>query len=820
LAYVIYTSGTTGKPKGVEISHQASATRNLFMAKNGSVENNVYLAKTNYVFDVSVSDLFMHLLVGAKVVLTHGNFELDTLPEIIKLNGINSTHFVPSQLSAISSIGIDISSLETIYTSGENLEHEHISRLQGNHTLINYYGPTETGEATYHRITGDSDGSIIGRPFNGVRVYVLSDKQKMVPIGGVGELYISGVGQARAYLNRPELTSERFVFLDGMVPLAKGERLYRTGDLVRWLSNGTLQYLGRNDSQVKIRGFRIELTEIENTLMKHVDIKKAIVVTQEHNGQLCLVAYLVMNKKEINIEAIDIFLSHLLPDYMLPVGYVQLKSLPLTINGKLDRRALPACKFDNRFSYTAPRNRMEETLCEIWSEVLKRERTGIDDDFFKVGGSSLKVFMLRSIIRQRIALDIPVKVFYSRRTIRKMMDNVITERILCLEEEIAKMEEISFSAATIKNRDQNQRHILLIGATGFVGRYILHELLKDEEVNLTCLIRADSSKEGFCRLRRILENEKLWKEEYVGRISIVSGDLAQKRMGMTPKEYSVLSASVDTVFNCAVHMDHLATYDMMKTVNVDGTNNLLHFATHTRIKVFNTLSTIGVFNNHAQDIVEEDTPLNIQKHNSQNGYSSSKWVSEALVLRARAKGLITNIFRLGLVSGSSMNYKNDKNQWFGQLLRTCRITGFAFRGEDIDVSTIPVDFVAKAVIYLSRHFNGNGGNYHITTTSTYTLESLIERYNNLSNSKIHVVSFKVFIDELREAVRNNKNIPIPYFVKEYLDRGDIDSGKVHLKSESAMIKCESTMSILTKGGVVKNEISDDMIVNYIDKPLI
>ncbi|MER2473394.1 amino acid adenylation domain-containing protein [Photorhabdus laumondii] len=830
LAYVIYTSGTTGQPKGVMIEHRSINNLIKGLINHYPVQpSDVTLLIPNYIFDAFIEEVFVTLLAGAQLVILPSEDILlySKVQNIINEYSVNRLGATPSWLLAMRD-HIKWPQIKII-AGGEVLPP---SLRQGNWDIINTYGPTESTITSntfkLDRWTESNRSVPIGSPLPNYKSYVLNAEAGLLPVGVPGELYIGGAGLARGYLNRSELTAERFI--DN--PFATEEdrakgytRLYKTGDLVRWLPDGNLEYLGRNDFQVKIRGFRIELAEIENTLMKHADIGKATVVTQEHNGQLRLVAYLVMNNKNINTETIDDLISHLLPDYMLPEGYIQLESLPLTINGKLDHRALPACQFNDRFAYSAPRNSTEENLCEIWSEVLKRERTGIDDDFFKVGGGSLNVFILRSKIWQRIALDIPVKAFYSQRTIRRMMDNVITERFLCLEDEVAAMKEISFSTAMIRVPDPSQRHIFLTGATGFVGKYILHELLKDKNVNLTCLIRADNKNDGFFRLKSTLENAKLWCEDYIGRITIVNGDLGQEKIGMTSKEYSSLSATVDTIFHCAVHMNHLATYDMIKKINVDGTNHLLHFATQTRVKVFNTLSTVGVFNNRAQDTAEEDTPLDIQKHNSQNGYCSSKWVAEALVLRARAKGLITNIFRLGLISGSRNNPQNDRNQWLGQLLRTCRLTGLAFKGEDIDVSTVPVDFVAKAVIYLSTHSNEHNGNYHIVANTSYTLEKIIEQYNSLCDSKILIVPFSTFIERLKGFRENNKEIPIPFFIKEYLDHKNIELGPVEgldnipLKSKSAKIKCEKTTNILIQGGIVEKEISADMIVNYIENEL-
>jgi len=419
LAYVIYTSGTTGQPKGVAITHRASADRNLHMTKIGETAKNRYLFKTNYIFDVSVSDLFSHLFCGAEVIITKSIFEPNEIQELITIHNINACHFVPSQFSALNcdeNLSLEV---ERIYFSGEKLTQEQLSFIDlANTKVINYYGPTETGEVTYHKVSSKDAGSIIGKPFPGCQVYVVQLGKQLAPIGAPGELYVGGAGLARGYLTRPELTKERFI--DN--PFAQG-RLYKTGDLVRWLPNGELEYLGRNDCQVKIRGYRIELGEIESALVQLGGIKQAVVVTQGTGDSQCLVAYIVLtdtdskNTDNFGTVAINGLLSAVLPDYMLPVAYTVLDEMPLTLNGKLDKNALPSALFNASSEYQAPRTPLESTLVDIWQDILAREQVSIHDNFFAIGGNSITAIRLTSACQRALSQAVPLALLFEHKTI-------------------------------------------------------------------------------------------------------------------------------------------------------------------------------------------------------------------------------------------------------------------------------------------------------------------------------------------------------------------------------------------------------------------
>jgi len=437
LAYVIYTSGSTGQPKGAAIPHRGIVNRLLWMQDAyGLGPGDQVLQKTVVSFDVSVWELFWPLLAGATVVMARPGGQQDSayLAAVIDQAGITTLHFVPSMLHAFLAAepALDGRSLRLIVTSGEALAYElkercitRLARLGAR--LENLYGPTEASVdvTAWSCAAGDPRRGVpIGRPIANTAIRVL-DPARLAPqpAGLPGELAIGGVALARGYLGRPERTAERFV-PDPCGP-EPGARLYRTGDLVRLRADGTLEYLGRLDHQVKVRGFRVELGEIEAALGEHPEIGAAVVVarTPPPAGGARLVAYLVpAGERAPAVEPLRRFLRERLPEHALPAAYVVMPALPLSPNGKVDRRALPA-PGDERpqleTPWAPPRTPAEEALAAIWSAVLGIARIGIDDNFFALGGDSIRSIEVRARARQQ-GLDVSLEQLFLHQTIRDL----------------------------------------------------------------------------------------------------------------------------------------------------------------------------------------------------------------------------------------------------------------------------------------------------------------------------------------------------------------------------------------------------------------
>ncbi|WP_214477564.1 non-ribosomal peptide synthetase, partial [Mesorhizobium sp. dw_380] len=414
LAYVIYTSGSTGMPKGAQNEHRAIVNRLVWMQDAYRLDaNDVVLQKTPYSFDVSGWEFFWTLLTGARLVLAAPEEHKDpsAMVEAITRHRVTTIHFVPSMLASfLEAEGVArCTSLQRIVCSGEALPALSVhkaQRLLPQAKLHNLYGPTEAAiDVTAWTCPAGYDGNIvpIGRPISNTQMYILDGYGEPVPLGVAGELYIGGVGVARGYLNRAELTAERFVA--DRFSSDPQARLYRTGDLARYLQDGNIEYLGRNDHQVKIRGFRIELGEIETRLGEHALVREAVVIAREDTpGDKRLVAYVVTRgEADADLAAmLRTYLGGLLPEYMVPAAYVVVEALPLSANGKLDRRALPAPEGGAyaRGAYEPPRGEVEAILAGLWAELLGGERVGRQDSFFELGGHSLLAVKLLERLRR------------------------------------------------------------------------------------------------------------------------------------------------------------------------------------------------------------------------------------------------------------------------------------------------------------------------------------------------------------------------------------------------------------------------------------
>jgi amino acid adenylation domain-containing protein len=398
LAYIIYTSGSTGQPKGVMVEHNSNVNMSLDQIKSfGITQNDKVVWFASVAFDASISEIMMSLYSGAALCIPSEETIKDKEEFVQFLKQTQSTvvTFPPSYLALLSNE--DISGLRCIITAGESADPGTALRVTASEiAYYNAYGPTECAVCvSIYQSTGHEKRVIpIGKPISNTQIYILDDSLNPVPIGSSGKLFISGTGVARGYLNKPELTQEKFI----ANPFIEGERMYDTGDLGRWLSDGNIEFMGRKDHQVKIRGFRIELGEIEHAILQYgSDLKQVVVEAKESNEGKVLIAYFTASES-IDKSALRSFLQGKLPDYMVPAFYVELEELPLTPNGKIDRKALPGVEGEDliRNQYVAPRNETEEKLVVIWQQVLGIEKVGVTDSFFELGGHSLKITRLIS----------------------------------------------------------------------------------------------------------------------------------------------------------------------------------------------------------------------------------------------------------------------------------------------------------------------------------------------------------------------------------------------------------------------------------------
>jgi len=451
--YIIYTSGTTGKPKGCLVTHE-NVSR-LFSATEGDFgfdRNDVWTLFHSYAFDFSVWEIWGALIYGGRLVIVP--YWVSRAPDAFyrllideKVTVLNQTPSAFSQVIAIDQYASDYDQLALRYVifGGEALDFAALRVWVEHHglaspALINMYGITETTvHVTLYRVA-EMDlirgGSVIGRPMQDLHVHILDANGQLVPIGVLGEMYVSGPGVTKGYLDRPELTAERFLpnpFAHELPPgiSHKHQRMYRSGDLARYLADGNIEYLGRIDHQVKIRGHRIELGEIEAALCNLRDVREAVVLAREDAGDKRLVAYLLNDiGDDFNVSTVRDALKKQLPEYMIPAAFVPLTEWPLTGNGKIDKAALPPPEAGQlRHSFVEPRNDTEQAIATIWCEILGIERIGIHDNFFEIGGHSLLATQVASRIRNTLNTELELRAIFENPTVAELAMQVLSQEI-------------------------------------------------------------------------------------------------------------------------------------------------------------------------------------------------------------------------------------------------------------------------------------------------------------------------------------------------------------------------------------------------------
>lgn len=420
LAYVIYTSGTTGQPKGVMIEHKSvfNLLKNMVNLHKLS-ENKVVTVYSNYVFDAFICELFPPLINGNQLILLSDEerLSLDQLLEAIFKHDVNLA-FIPSVLVAdfLNIIKDKASKLKMIFAGGDRLANIDFERIPQDLTIVNEYGPTEaTVCSTLNYISPEDAITTIGKPLMNTGIYILDSELQLLPIGAVGEIYITGEGLARGYLNQPELTNEKFILnpyqIDDDKKQGKNARLYKTGDMAKYLPDGRLIFIGRNDSQIKINGHRIELSEIENIVIRVCNnIRQPVAIVKNDNRQMPQIIVYFVAEIVLETDELSAILAKNLPDYMLPRFLIQLDEFPLNINGKIDYKLLPEPELfdtlDN--NYIAPSSEIEKQLSITFAEILKldKEKVGVNDDFFRLGGNSILAIRLLARLNKELKVNL------------------------------------------------------------------------------------------------------------------------------------------------------------------------------------------------------------------------------------------------------------------------------------------------------------------------------------------------------------------------------------------------------------------------------
>ncbi len=781
MIYIIYTSGSTGKPKGVMLEHH-----NLVrLLKNSRFqfdfdEHDVWTLFHSFSFDFSVWEMYGPLLFGGKLVVVPKE-EAQNPEDFIKLLSdkkvtvLNQTpgafynlieteeHFTEKLLG-----------LRFVIFGGEALKPILLNNFHKRYPetkLINMYGITETTvHVTYKEIGQyeiDNNISNIGLPIPTLTCYIMDTEQHIVPYGVAGELCVGGEGVARGYMNREELTGERFI----PNPYRPKERMYRSGDLARRLPSGEMEYLGRIDFQVKIRGFRIELGEIEDKLLKHNEINKVVVLAKEEtHGEKYLCAYYV-SENEITVNELREFLHKDLPDYMVPSYFIHMDEFPLTSNGKVDRRQLPepGDKISSGAEFVAPRNKKEEKIANAWMEILGLDKISIKDDFFSLGGHSLKAVALTAKLQKDF--DVRVNDIFEYPTIEELAEN-INESEDNLKIRLEKLREFKFNdvdyrtVPELKTEEEEYqkevsqlacldltvhngyKHILLTGATGYLGIYLLRDLSRKEGVKITAIVRGDSNDKAMQRLENKLKfyfpNDYIDIQE--SGVEVICGDIAEDSLGLDNENYSRLCEECDCVWHSAAIVKHYGAYEDFYRANVKATDNILAFAGDGRKKDFHHISTISVALGHVpgNDVVLFSEDKCDIGQEVDNYYVKTKLEAETRVIAAREKGIKTNIYRIGNIvynSETGVHQQNIDDNAFYNIFRAFINIGAVLKGDYYDFSF--VDYVSNAVLTLSGRENLLNSTYHIENPMKVDISDILS--GSKLNLNVETFDLKEFI---------------------------------------------------------------------------
>ncbi|MBW4490244.1 MAG: amino acid adenylation domain-containing protein [Trichocoleus desertorum ATA4-8-CV12] len=845
LAYVIYTSGSTGVPKGVAIQHSSPVVF-VEWAKTVFTEAELagVLAATSICFDLSVFEIFVPLSWGGRVILAENALHLPTIPAASQVTLVNT---VPSAIAALLPGPLPVS-VRTVNLAGEPLQPALVQQLYQQPTIervFNLYGPSE--DTTYSTVAlmqrGDWSTPSIGRAIARTQVYLLDAYLRPVPIGVPGELYLGGAGLARGYLNRPELTQEKFIpnpFRDteaslpnpsmlGGIKAGISDRLYQTGDLARYRSDGNIEFLGRIDHQVKIRGFRIELGEIESLLSQHPTVQEVIVVARtDQPDQARLVAYIVPHSKEGDSDRTPTslqqvwrdYLGQRLPAYMIPAAFVILDALPLTPNGKIDRKALPSPDF-NILESTAiapPTTPTEIELAQIWSELLNVASIGIHDNFFELGGHSLLTTQLLSRMQTSFAVDLSLRQLFASPTIADLA--TLVDRQLhpdqaepCSSDSSPDLMADTVLPADIQPSSPFQpiapKHLLLTGATGFLGAFLLAELLRQTEATLYCLVRAEDESAAQQRLQRSLQTYKIWQEEWRDRIVAIPGDLAQPDLGLSAVQWQFLAETLDAIYHNGAWVHHALPYASLRDANVVGTETVLRLACQHHTKPVHLISTSSVFapteKGGVQTIWEQDIPsLETLPH---NGYVQTKWVAERQVMNARDRGLPVAIYRPGRISGDSQTGVFNANDFLYQLIIGCVQLGSAPEGE-MPIDFIPVDYVSQAIVHLSLQPTALGQAFHLVTPHPLSAEQLIHKIRSLGYP-LQRLPYSEWRSQLLEIAQHQPDHPLYPLIPMFPPAKEAASSTATLEFD-----CRNTLAGLAGTSIHCPSISDSLLDTY------
>jgi amino acid adenylation domain-containing protein/thioester reductase-like protein len=743
IAYLLFTSGSSGRPKGVKVAHSGINDVLKEQVKTFHLQpGKKSLWLHSIAFDASISDIGTALISGAELCIIPNYVPTSAreLTNYIKLLQINFIDIPPAILQWMNPSDSP-SCLETLVVGGEVCSIDALKSWARSKRVIVVYGPTEATICTSMIVVDPIRWSIngIGYPIPHVEYVIDTDKGELKD---EGELLIGGKGLALGYLNRPELEQDKFIKFDG-------KRYYRTGDLVRRHKDSSFEFLGRTDRQLKINGKLVAPEEIEQCLQHHPLVCRAAIIPDARGNLTRMIAYCespsdmsAINAKSFQSE-IRNYLKQKFPSWMIPAKVSHLEKLPLNKNQKIDLKKLSSlAKTHNFDAYHVSENFLESKLHKIFSEVLECSAIDTEADIFDLGIDSMGVVIILCMAESE---DIPLtaEILYRFKSINNVVSHLQThmESLSSVHSQELTMEaEKQLALINVSKEDGNtstseQFQILVTGTTGFFGSYILWELLRQSSHIIHCLVR-DTPNIGKDRINKAIKQHGLYFDDNDWkRIKIFTGDLEKDHLGLSSSDWSHYTNAIDFIYHCAASVSIVKPYEELKASNVEGTRRIIQLVTQGKRKALHYVSTLSVFVDalpKASNCLESDNLSNdVEVY---GGYAQSKWVAEKMLQLFSPHLSKLSIYRLGLLTGKIDKGTAPKQDWFSLILAgKGNFEEHSLVEEQFDFT--PVDYAAKALVYISLNSQKAFGTFHIANSNPVSAKLLAKVMQNDERSK-------------------------------------------------------------------------------------
>ena len=726
LFILLYTSGSTGLPKGCQLEHGNLVNFCHWYQRETEMNSTSRVAAyASYGFDACMMDIYPAITCGACVYIIEEDMRLNlpALNEYYNSNGITHS-FITTQVGYQFATNVDNHSLRYFAVGGEKL-----SALQPpeNYTMLNGYGPTEcTIFTTTYRLKEYEQDIPIGKPTSNTKLYIVDKQLNRLPPGAAGELLIAGPQVSRGYLNHPEKTAEVYIS-NPFTDEAKFQRVYRSGDVVRYLPDGNLQFVGRKDGLVKIRGFRIELKEVESIIREYPGIRDVTVCPFDYpDGGKYIAAY-VVSDTEVDVKALNNFIGQHKPSYMIPAATMQIDRIPLNLNQKVDKKALPTpvIQAADR-EYVEPVGDAERLFCTIFSNVLSVDKIGATDNFFELGGTSLMVTKV-IIEADKAGCHVAYGDVFPHPTPRLLAQLVTGKQHpdTDADDEIVNYDYSGINALLQQNNvktflsgePQQLGNVLITGATGYLGIHVLRELIDSNAPTITCLVRGQNQQAAERRLKNMLFYyfETSFKELFGKRLFVVNGDVTTSQFTIHNSQFTVQNSNlkpqkIDTVFNCAASVKHFSKGTDIEDVNIGGARRCVEFCLKTGARLVHVSTTsvgeLWVIRNNGEEVPTLDERKLWFGQFLDNRYIHSKFLAERLILDAVAHhGLNGKVMRVGNLAPRSYDgefqVNFNSNSYMGRLKVFYMLGCCPYDDYDELTEMSPINETAKAVVLLA-----------------------------------------------------------------------------------------------------------------------